>query len=147
MITKEYVCMAHGEFDASEPKCPHGCGGGMVQRHFRTAPAYHGGRTSNIDKTLQMLADDHGLTDMNNQNGAGSVGRVDPAFARQQDEMRAMMLSGQTFEQRMGTGDNAVKNALTDGGYQADNALVNPVVQSQLRQPVPQVVHSWDGKK
>ena len=72
MIIKEYECMAHGFFEAGEPTCPEGCcGENMIQRVFLTAPHIQSSSYNGINNTLQSLAQEHGLTDMNNRGGGG----------------------------------------------------------------------------
>jgi hypothetical protein len=68
-ILKEYVCAAHGEFEAFEPVCPNGCAGRFVRREIRTAPAIRSVRTGNADAISRQLADDFGLTDLSNKDG------------------------------------------------------------------------------
>lgn len=68
-ITKEYVCLAHGAFEADEPVCPAGCTT-TIEREFRTPIAIRSNRTRNIDRTLQGLADDFGYSDLSNRNGS-----------------------------------------------------------------------------
>ena len=75
MILKEYVCLAHGDFDAeslaygSPPPCPHGCGVSMVQRVFRTAPMIQSRGYRTVNASLEKLAREHGLTNMRNAPG------------------------------------------------------------------------------
>jgi hypothetical protein len=72
MIIKEYECMAHGFFEGCEPVCPEGCHGeNMVQRVFLTAPSIQTSSYNGINRTLESLAQEHGLTDMNNRGGVG----------------------------------------------------------------------------
>lgn len=68
-IRKEYVCFAHGPFEADSPVCPEGCTT-AVERQFRTAPGIRSNRTRNIDSTLTALAKDFGLSDLSNRNGS-----------------------------------------------------------------------------
>jgi hypothetical protein len=63
-ILREYVCAAHGEFEAAEPECPHGCSSRFVRQEFRTAPAYRSGGTARIDGELKGLAKDYGMSDI-----------------------------------------------------------------------------------
>ena len=91
MVLDDYKCLAHGLFESHDGKCPMGCGGALVSKVFLKAPAYHMGRTSSIDRTLRGLADDYGLTDMNNQNGTSSAVREDPKIRTQREEMQKMM--------------------------------------------------------
>lgn len=69
-ILKEFRCAAHGEFESTEHACPQGCPARFVVQEFRTAPHFHNGRTANIDRTLDGLAESVGLTDMSNRNGS-----------------------------------------------------------------------------
>lgn len=81
---KEWECAAHGPFESDKPECPRGCSGGQtIQRRFYSAPGLTGGRTKNIDRTLESLARDYGLTDMNNHGGTTAAmprPRIDPDF-------------------------------------------------------------------
>lgn len=69
-VLKEFRCAAHGEFESTEPVCPHGCPKRFVVQEFRSAPAVHDGTTAYTDQTLRGLADSVGLTDMSNRNGS-----------------------------------------------------------------------------
>ena len=145
----EYVCMAHGKFErlcsseAATPKCPHGCSSKMVQRMV-SAPNIGTARTKNIDSTLRGLAQDHGLSDMNNHGGETGAFIQNKGFLKAQDNLQQQMLSGQTYAGGMATGDNAIQQTLNSGGFQSDNALES--VKSQLTQPKPIVEASWSGK-
>ena len=70
-IQKEWTCMAHGAFDAPEAVCPQGCGDGMVQRAFRTAPSIQSRSFRGINDTFETLARENGLSNMRNANGEG----------------------------------------------------------------------------
>lgn len=64
-ILKEYRCMAHGEFENFDGKCPRGCTSAFVKREIRTAPALEREGTKKfIDRQMDLLAADHGLTDI-----------------------------------------------------------------------------------
>jgi len=147
----EYVCMAHGKFEklcsssAATPKCPHGCSSRMVQK-LVSAPNIGTARTKNIDATLRGLAQDHGLSDMNNNGGDTGAFIQDKNFLKAQNNMQQQMLSGQTYAGGLGSGDNAIPNTLQSNGFVSDNALTSDVVKSQLNQPKPLIQASWDGK-
>ena len=66
-VLKEYVCLAHGDFEAYTPVCPQGCD--TVERRFVSPPSI-GGQSRNIDKTLDTLAADFNMTDMRNDMGS-----------------------------------------------------------------------------
>jgi hypothetical protein len=79
-ILKEYICMAHGEFEGFEPACPHGCSGTMVERQFRTAPGYPQ-TIKGIDQTLDNLAKDFNMTDMRHNSNGSIAGGGNQDFA------------------------------------------------------------------
>lgn len=132
----EFNCMAHGKFDklmsSSEatPRCPHGCSPKLVSKMV-TAANFISDRTRNIDSTLRGMAQEHGLTDMNNHGGDTGVFQPDRNFLKAQSNMQQQILSGQTFAGQMASGDNAIQNTLTQGGYRSDNALesVKPLLE------------------
>ena len=74
MIIKEWNCLAHGAFDApslddgENPGCPHGCGNSMVERAFRTAPAFQTQGYRNMNATFDTLAREQGVTNMSNKH-------------------------------------------------------------------------------
>jgi hypothetical protein len=63
-ILKEWRCLGHGPFENFDGKCPKGCPSSLVQREIRTAPAYERGNKKFIDRQMDLLAADHGLTDI-----------------------------------------------------------------------------------
>lgn len=69
-VIHEWRCAGHGAFEGPEGKCPYGCPSRFVVKEFRTPPHFHDGRTANIDRTLEGLADSVGLTDMSNKSGS-----------------------------------------------------------------------------
>lgn len=72
-VTKEYTCIAHGPFEGTEARCPHGCTT-AIEREFRTAPAGRSAKTKATDNALNRLAQRFGMTDISNRSGtvAGS---------------------------------------------------------------------------
>lgn len=79
-VLKEWICMAHGEFEGFEPACPHGCSGTMVERQFRTAPGYPQS-IKGIDSTLDNLAKDFGMTDIRHNSNGSVAGGSTPDLA------------------------------------------------------------------
>jgi len=78
-ILKEYRCLAHGPFEAFDAKCPSGCGSGLVKREIRTAPAHRRQNMKFIDRQMDLLAKDHGLTDLRSgdaQSGESALQRM-----------------------------------------------------------------------
>lgn len=69
----EMRCAAHGPYESTEKKCPHGCPDRFQAQEIRTAPSYHDGRTKYTDGVLRGLADSCGLTDMKNDKDGSSV--------------------------------------------------------------------------
>ena len=133
-VTHDYNCLAHGVFkDSTTGLCPHGCAKEMSSIAYLKPPSFHGGRTAGIDATLRGLAQDHGLTNMNNQNGTGAAYVQDQSFNRAQNDMQRQMMSGQTFASGLGSGDNAIQTAMQSGGYQPGNAIEQ--VKPLLTQP------------
>lgn len=109
-VTKEFRCLAHGEFDGTEAVCPKGCT--TVVREFRTAPAGKSSKTKGVDKTLANLAARFGFSDMSNRDG--SVG----GSKKQKNEMQPVwgdMPKGNVFVP--GKGEvNAKGEAITTSG-------------------------------
>lgn len=68
-VLKEYVCAAHGPFEAMVSademgKCPKGCSKRFVKREFRTAPAVRNVVTGRMDGLQRDLAHQFGLSDL-----------------------------------------------------------------------------------
>ena len=144
MALHDYVCLAHGRFESLTGKCPHSCGDAMVQRVFNDKPpSFNSSRSANIDRTLQGLADERGLTDMNNRGGQ-AVFQPDPNMNKSAELMRQQMLSGQTYAAGMASGENAISGTLAEGGFQSGNAIGQ--VRELLTPPKPNVQGTWDGK-
>ncbi len=72
-VLNDWKCIAHGVFESYVGKCPHGCGAGMVHIvHLKAPGAHTSGKTKFIDKKMRELAQDFGVTDMNNRNGTAA---------------------------------------------------------------------------
>lgn len=82
-ITKEWRCMAHGDFEGAEPICPEGCD--TVERIFLTPPGFKSEATARIDQTVRSAAKSFGLTNMNNHDGKAAVTQDPMAAARQRN--------------------------------------------------------------
>jgi hypothetical protein len=68
-VLKEYVCAAHGPFEAFVKSdemgvCPKGCSKRFVKREFRTAPAIKNVVTGTLDGHQRALAHQFGLGDL-----------------------------------------------------------------------------------
>jgi hypothetical protein len=100
-IKKEWMCMAHGPFESAKPQCPKGCT--TVERRFFTPTSIKtSDRTKNIDRTLETLAKDFGLSNMNNQNGTSAAKRPNPTQVNQMEAMNEAIK--QRFGVNMGGG-------------------------------------------
>lgn len=129
-ITREYLCIAHGDFDGKEPVCPHGCkGDGMVERAFRTPPMIQGAGMRRMDNTLDTLAREHGLSNMNNRlakmRGTG-MRRADADTYRRLNSATEMII-GNSRANLSGTDAGAFFKPLNDWG------MVGASAQSALR--------------
>ena len=129
-VLKEWVCMAHGVFESYHAVCPHGCT--TVQRHFKTAFTL-GNTAKGIDRTLQNLANDFGMTDISNRNGT-AAGFV-PKNNQQQVDLNPRWSSGGLAElQKQGhqlgdSGLNMVKQTLTKPENQIPSHIRNKSAQ------------------
>ncbi len=147
MPLHDYVCLAHGNFDAmvkdveNLPPCPHGCSGAMVRRAFIKAPGLISARTTASDSALSSIADQHHLTNMDNQNGASSVLRTNGSQETQEASMRRQFMDTATKPSALG--DNVV-SSLGSMGFQGGNSLKE--LASSLTQPKAIPHASWDGK-
>jgi hypothetical protein len=141
-VLNDYVCMAHGEFESRTGKCPHGCSKQMVSLVFRQAPGLLTSFGKGVDKTLRGLANDHGLTNLSNNQGTTGGFVPDPNFMKAQGNLQQeMMLRGQTYASALG--DN-VGNTLQNNGFVADNALAQ--VKPLLEAPKVIVHGKYDAK-
>lgn len=127
-VIKEWECKAHGYFDATEARCPHGCPEQFVERVFLTAPAIRSQGTARSDAMLGQLAKDYGMTDIKNTDGQ-PVAQATPAgstgFRPQWQSL------GKNFDVR-------------GLGVQPGNALQG--LQSSMKGPRPsQVLGRYDG--
>lgn len=107
MPLKEYVCAAHGDFEAYSATCPHGCPEKFVKQEIRTAPAYRSPKTGFTDHTLKGLAADFGLSDVKNDKAGGSV----------MDALR----KSDDFRPRWGQHSKEISGSLGAVGVRAEN--------------------------
>jgi hypothetical protein len=140
-VMKEYVCAAHGEFEARTPKCPRGCSSRFVRQEFRTAPAARSGRTKLLDKEMRNLATDYRLPDIRVTEPGMSVMdnlRKNPSFAPSWGQVDH---AAPGFSQR---GDAKTFNPASMG-VAAENVL--STVKPILHQPRPAYVNKPDAKQ
>ena len=89
-IVKEYQCAAHGDFEATEAECPHGCGYGMVERVFRTPISIQTQGFRNMNSTLENVAKENKMSDMDQRGGDGMI-RTDWRARRRISEAGEML--------------------------------------------------------
>ncbi len=143
-VLNDYNCIAHGTFESFTGQCPYGCSRELVEVVHLKAPGHLTGRTKGIDKTLQGLAKDHGLSDMNNHGGTTGAFIMDPSMAKADRELQARMQGNQTFAGKFG--DGGVGPTLASNGFVGDNALNNDFVKANVQPIRPNIVGKWDGK-
>jgi len=154
-VIKEWTCKAHGAFEGTQAECPHGCSGeGMISRAFRTAPSIQTAGYRSVNGTIESLAAEHGLTDINQRGGDGMLKTDWRARKRLQDSVE-MMGHGDRAGQDMskffvptanldmlGQQQGALRRDPTTGGIATvmDGQIV------PLPKPGIQVAGSFDGK-
>jgi hypothetical protein len=133
-ILKEYRCAAHGEFEAFEAECPYGCSPRFVQQEFRTPVGYKSERTSNSDKTLDTLAKDYNMTNINNRGGESVMSNL-----RKTPQTKPMWGEVQHAQPGFSARGEAPKTfAPASMGVQGANVLQQ--VQPTLSRPKPMYV-------
>lgn len=146
MLLFDYECLAHGRFEGVSAECPSGCSGSLVRKVFLKAPGHLSDRSKNIDTTFQNLANDFGLTDMNNQNGTSAAVRPDPMKLYEREQAAAQLQGhlGDTSQAWRGipSGATGINQALAQSKASPDNALA-PLLP-ELRGPTPNVVAKFD---
>jgi hypothetical protein len=68
-VLHDYVCAAHGRFEAREPKCPKGCSKRFVKIEFNRSAGIVGAKTKSTDRLLKNLANDFKLPDIATKDG------------------------------------------------------------------------------
>ena len=140
-VLHDYRCLAHGNFEARTAQCPHGCGAGMVEKVFLKPVGVTSARTQGIDRNLNQLALDFGMSNMSNQGGRS----VKQAAGQSEEQARALqeMLAPRWGGLQSSSKDDAsaIPQALAAARAQPDNALAP--VKDFLTSPKPQVVGSF----
>jgi hypothetical protein len=157
MIIKEYICMAHGDFEGGDAVCPSGCSGdGMVQRVFRTPVAIRSAQFGNINNTIQTLANDYGLSDIDTHGGDG-IRRADWRVHKRLNQGKDMSqyfqplhANGQTPSFGPSSGFTKTESRVVDAGNgmqrtigTGKTVLGNGIT---LNTPTAKVMGSFDGK-
>jgi hypothetical protein len=155
MPLHDYRCLAHGVFESFDGKCPSGCDDSLVQKVFLKPAGFHSARTVNIDKTLDQLALDFNMTDMNNQNGTSAAARPDPKKIKErQEQLDRMTYESNQLMGKLGdttqawgqipNGNTGVQQAMAQVKAVGDNALA-PLLPS-LTGPKANVVASYNAE-
>ena len=63
-VLHDYKCLAHGYFEAWEPRCPKGCDGEAVVKVFLQPVGLKSDSTKHADSTLRGLANEYGMSDI-----------------------------------------------------------------------------------
>lgn len=91
-VRKEFFCPGHGSFESDAPRCPHGCTI-PPEREFRTAPAYHSGRTARTDSLIRSQVDAMGLGNIKTNMREGDTARITSPAMRKQMDFQASILA------------------------------------------------------
>ena len=120
----DWMCDAHGHFEGHVGKCPHGCGAGMVKKVWLKAPGIRtSGNTKFIDRQLDAMSKDFGMTDMSTRGGR-SVGENQDEFRWSAQAPTNPMLTGQPYAVKMSGKDGDVGGMMSTVGLgQGQNAL------------------------
>lgn len=111
VVVKEFICHGHGRFDSTEAVCPYGCT--LVERVFITPVGVQTARTRSIDATLETIAQEHKLGDINTRRDAHSARKVDPKTRKAMEQQEAM----RQHLQKKFTGLNLVDTKAGTGGW------------------------------
>ena len=143
-VLSDWSCAAHGVFESMTGRCPHGCSNSFVNKVFLQAPGLKSARTTNIDKTLQNLAGDFGLTDLNNQGGTSAVVRPNSRAVAAREQLMGKLGDTSHAWGQIPTGSAGVNQAIASQKLVPDNALSS--IKPSLVQPRPMVVGKHDAK-
>ena len=121
-VLHDYMCLAHGKFESKEALCPYGCSADMVDRVFLKPPGSTSARTRGIDRTLDQLALDFGMTDLSNQGGR-AIKQAAP-LSREQQALQEMLAPRWGGIQSTARDDvSAIPGAMAAYNVQPGNAL------------------------
>lgn len=81
-VLKDYKCLAHGYFEAWEPRCPKGCDGEAIMVAFLQPVGLRSDTTKHSDSTMRGLAQDFGMSDIKSVR----EGEAQPARFQQQPQ-------------------------------------------------------------
>ena len=128
-IVKEWTCPGHGDFDSPEPRCPHGCTV-VAEREFRTAPAYHNGKTSRTDKLVRSQVDAFGLSNIRNSR-EGETARIPSPQEQKMAEFQKAVRN--KYPKMWGSiPQGSVGAALAAHGAPVENNLARPETKGMM---------------
>jgi len=79
-VLHDYKCLAHGYFEAWEPRCKHGCEGESIVKVFLQPVGMRSDSTRHADTTLKGLASEYNMTDIKStREGEAQPARFAPA--------------------------------------------------------------------
>lgn len=119
-IIKEFLCPGHGPFESDKPICPRGCT--VAEREFRTAPAYHDGTHTKVDRLVRGEMDKMGITNIRSSR-EGETARIESPAMRQQAEFQKQVRAKYSKPwQALPKGENAVATVLAQHKAPATDA-------------------------
>ena len=128
-VTKEFRCLAHGAFEGTDARCPHGCT--TVIREFRTAPGSRSAKTKASDTALERMAKRYQLSDISAKSGSVAGDRA--AKMRGLGQVGPADFTPRWMEiPKGGTYDAATKQVIArDGSEGGADALVKNLSQGR----------------
>ena len=128
-VLNDYLCQEHGVFESWDGICKK-CGE-KGTKVFLGAPAYHGSRTKNIDKTLQGLAKEFQMTDIKSTREgefqAGYLSRNNKSLTKQET---AMVQAHAEKQHAQRPGDGAIWGGNGFQGMNMSSVLSGQAVKS-----------------
>jgi hypothetical protein len=100
-VLNDYLCKAHGVFEAFEPKCPHGCVGGSVQKVYLQAPGMISNRTRFSDALGKDIAVRHEISDFGNYRKAEDYNHLWTDQSKIQTMLSTQASISQSMPERM----------------------------------------------
>ena len=150
-IVKEFICLAHGDFDSTKAVCPHGCKGEIVQRVFRTAPSIQSRGFKITNDTFESLAREQGVSNLRNSYGE-SMRKADHDTYKRLDHANELVMTasksgmvGQDASQYFKPLNNFQMGSTGGGAIQkvGDQVMAGGI---PLNRPRADVVSAFDGR-
>jgi hypothetical protein len=133
-IKRDFKCDQHGIFESKDGICAD-CGV-KAERIFLGAPAFHAGRSRNIDNTLQGLANQFNMTDIKStregEHQAGYLKRNNRKYTREEEGM--MQAHTQNAQQQQPQEQRPGSAAIWGSGFKGIN--MGSVLSGQAAQSI-----------